>query len=200
MKKKDDHLFARLDKRFYTILTALILIGFVIALVIMFSRILFIADNTEIDSDQPYEAQHAKIPVTLKELGFSVEGEESTASVENSGSASAIIYQYENLYYLEDGSYDDYCQYGAYVCNNGIWADNFLNQKEDLAEVSPEMCDLWGADSGYQVGSGEEAGRLYFQYGDNLLYWQSNETLNDDQTAMFLDRMKTYLENMTPIY
>ena len=36
MKKKDDHLFARLDKRFYTILTALILIGFVIALVIMF--------------------------------------------------------------------------------------------------------------------------------------------------------------------
>lgn len=91
MKKKDDHLFARLDKRFYTILTALILIGFVIALVIMFSRILFIADNTEIDSDQPYEAQHAEIPVTLKELGFSVEGEESTASVENSGSASAII-------------------------------------------------------------------------------------------------------------
>ena len=70
MKKKDDHLFARLDKRFYTILTALILIGFVIALVIMFSRILFIADNTEIDSEQPYKAQHAEIPVTLKELGI----------------------------------------------------------------------------------------------------------------------------------
>ena len=62
------------------------------------------------------------------------------------------------------------------------------------------MCDLWGADIGWQAGSGEEAGRFYFQYGDDLLYWQSNETLSAEQTAMFLDRMKTYFENMTPIH
>ena len=200
MKKKDDSFLTRLDKLFYAILTALLLIGFFIAVVVMFSRILFIADNTEMDSGQPYEVQHAEIPVTLQELGFPVEGEESTSSVENSGSASAIIYQYENLYYLEDGSYEDYCRYGVYVCDNGVWADNFLSQKEDLTEVSPEIRDLWSADSGYQAGSGEEAGRLYFQYGDNLLYWQSNETLNDEQTATFLERMKTYFDNMTPIY
>lgn len=200
MKKKDDSFLARLDKRFYAILTALLLIGFFIAVVVMFSRILFIADSTEMDSGQPYEAQHAEIPVTLKELGFSVEGEESTSSVENSGSSSAIIYQYENLYYLEDGNYEDYCRYGAYVCDNGVWADNFLNQKEDLTEVSAEICDLWGADSGWQADSGEEAGRFYFQYGDDLLYWQSNETLSAEQTATFLEQMKTYFDNMTPIY
>lgn len=197
-KKEKKRRVKKFENRVYAFIAAAFVIGFLVAFGSMISVVLdMTAEQEEKESreeQKPYEVQHAKLPVTLKNLGFEGTGEESTVSTEASGSKAATIYQYSDIFYQEDGSYTNYCQYGVYVCDNGIWADQFLEKKEAAEKLSEEQCGVWRADSGMRITDGDEKGRLYLRYGDHLLYWQSGYELSQEQVDRFLTELKMYLE------
>lgn len=189
----------KFENRVYAFIAGALLISFLIAV----GSMLFVIFRTAAEEEKkkanqeqkPYEVQHAYLPVTLEGLGFTGVGEESTESVEASGSRAAMIYQYSDIFYQKDGSYNDYCLYGVYVCDNESWAEQYMKKQEDTQALSKEECGVWNADSGTLVTQGEEKGRLYLRYGDHLLYWQSGYELSEEQIHLFLDTLKAYMEN-----